>query len=129
MKGRKPKPTALKILAGKPGHRPLPKFEPKPAGIAMMPQWLNPVASMVWEELAPGLQKVGLLTSADAEQFGQLCTLIAEYRANTAGMHTNRMSLMKSLFAEFGMGPSSRTRISVPKKDGDQEERFFGKVG
>ena len=128
MRGPKPKPTRLKILAGNPGKRALPKLEPKPRGLAVCPGWLNPVAVMVWEELAPGLKEVGLLTSADAEQFGVLCTLIAEYRGNTKGMPANKLSLMKNLFAEFGMGPSARTRISVPKKgDGSEEERFFGK--
>ncbi len=30
MRGRKPKPTALKLVSGNPGHRPLNTREPKP---------------------------------------------------------------------------------------------------
>ena len=44
-RGRKPKPTHLKVLAGNPGKRPLPKNEPKPKPIApRCPQWLDPIA-------------------------------------------------------------------------------------
>ena len=36
-KGRKPKPTALKVLEGNPGKRPLNLYEPSPEG--EMPEW------------------------------------------------------------------------------------------
>ena len=42
MKGRKPKPTKLKELAGFPGHGARPKAEPKPAGdLGDPPAWLT----------------------------------------------------------------------------------------
>ena len=128
MRGAKPKPTKLKILAGNPGRRPLPKDEPKPRGKAVMPQWLNAEARVVWQELAPVTESLGLLTDHDAEQFGTLCTELAAYRKDPAGTMTSRITVIKALFAEFGMGPSARTRISVPKKgDGSDEARFFGR--
>lgn len=37
MRGRKPTPTALKLIAGKPGHRPLPVNEPRPVGDLLAP--------------------------------------------------------------------------------------------
>ena len=130
MRGRKPKPRALKILAGNPGKRPLPKQEPIPTGKAEMPPWLTANAIKVWEELAPEAMALGVLTSYDADQFAVFCTEFAEYRKNPGGMSTTAKTLLVKLFGEFGMGPSSRTRISVPKKDqGDDESRFFGRTG
>lgn len=127
MRGPKPKPTRLKILAGNPGRRPLPKDEPKPSGTATRPSWLNREAIKVWEDLAPGGYALGLLTSRDGEAFGMLCTLASEFRKDAAGMSANRISRLDALMQRFGMDPASRTRISVPKRDqGNDETRFFG---
>jgi hypothetical protein len=39
--GRPPKPTALKLMTGNPGRRPLPKDEPAPPkGDVLAPAWL-----------------------------------------------------------------------------------------
>ena len=44
-RGRKPKPTAMKILEGNPGKRPLNPFEPVPVkGDIKCPDWLLPEA-------------------------------------------------------------------------------------
>ena len=49
MRGRKPKPTILKELAGNPGHRPLNNAEPKPAGLlAEPPRWFNEEQRAGW---------------------------------------------------------------------------------
>ena len=41
-RGRKPKPTALKVLEGNPGKRPLNENEPKPENKApRCPSWLE----------------------------------------------------------------------------------------
>ena len=52
-RGRKPKPTAIKVLEGNPGKRPLNKFEPAPEKKAPpCPEWLNGEAKAEWERLA-----------------------------------------------------------------------------
>ena len=44
-RGRKPKPTALKVLEGNPGKRPLNDREPvPPKGTLKCPAWLLPEA-------------------------------------------------------------------------------------
>ena len=44
-RGRKPKPTALKVLEGNPGKRPLNDHEPiPPKGELKCPSWLLPEA-------------------------------------------------------------------------------------
>lgn len=127
MKGRKPKPTALKMLAGNPGKRPLPKDEPKVSGIAEKPAWLSEEAAKVWVELAPRTAALGLLSQHDAEQFGVLCTLAAEFREDGSGMNASRVSRLQALFAEFGMGPSARTRISsTPTAVAEDNRKYFG---
>jgi P27 family predicted phage terminase small subunit len=67
MKGRKPKPTHLKLIQGNPGRRPLNKAEPQPARGAMPlpPAELGPDAKITWAQVAPELWRSGVLTSID----------------------------------------------------------------
>ena len=52
-RGRKPKPTALKVLEGNPGKRPLNDREPvPPKGTLKCPAWLLPEAKKEWKRLA-----------------------------------------------------------------------------
>ena len=47
--GRKPKPTAVKILEGNPGKRKLNEHEPQPQRKAPpCPKWLEPEAKKEW---------------------------------------------------------------------------------
>jgi len=69
--GTKPKPTALKVLEGNPGKRPLNENEPKPEPKApVCPKWLDNYAHKVWERLAPVLKQMGLLSFRRIEQLG-----------------------------------------------------------
>jgi phage terminase small subunit len=70
VRGRKPKPTHLKVLSGNPGRRPLPESEPKPQPVAPpCPDWLPEEARAKWDELAPELERLGLLTAVDGPAF------------------------------------------------------------
>jgi len=72
--GRKPKPTALKILEGNPGRRPLNKNEPNPPQIASgCPEWLSDKAKEEWARAAPILERLGLLTELDRVAFAGYC--------------------------------------------------------
>ena len=69
-KGRKPKPTAMKLLEGNPGKRPLNVHEPiPPKGTVKCPAWLLPEAKKEWKRLAPALEAMGVLTMADQTAF------------------------------------------------------------
>src|SRR6478736_3335807 len=88
MKGRPRKPTVLKIVTGNPGKREINKDEPKPEDADLAaPYWLNPEAAAVWNEIAPHLGKVGLLTTADVHMLGMGCIAVAQFRiaAQAAG--------------------------------------------
>lgn len=74
MRGRKPKPTHLKVLSGNPGKRPLNEHEPKPRPIApKRPSWLVGEARREWERVAPALEKLGLLTEIDGAALATYC--------------------------------------------------------
>ena len=61
-RGRKPKPTALKLLEGNPGKRPLNDKEPKPQKKApSCPKWLDPEAKKEWRRLASKMEMMGIL--------------------------------------------------------------------
>jgi P27 family predicted phage terminase small subunit len=74
MRGRKPKPTAMKILAGNPGKRAVNRSEPKPnPGIPQCPDHLHGEARVEWDRITIELGKMGLLTQADRAAIAAYC--------------------------------------------------------
>ncbi len=72
--GTKPKPTALKLLEGNPGKRPLPMNEPKPAPTApKCPSWLHKDAKKEWKRISTELERLGLLTQVDMAALAGYC--------------------------------------------------------
>lgn len=152
-RGRKPKPTALKVFEGT--QRGAPKREPSaPAGVPPMPDRLKvePLAVAKWEELVPLLMHIGTLTTGDGEALATLCEVYAaaqacllELRAsgptiktdlggvkpNPAGsLYRGLVSLQASLMAEFGLTPSSRVRLGAKaEKPTDELSDFFAQFG
>ena len=152
-RGRKPIPTAVKILEGT--TRGTPKREPScPPGVPPMPARLKaePLAVAKWKELANTLHSMGVLTTGDGEALATLCEVFAaaqacllELRAsgptiktdlggvkpNPAGsLYRGLVVLQASLMGEFGLTPSSRVRLGTkaeaPK---DELEAFFAAEG
>lgn len=83
MKGRKPKPTILKLLQGNAGHRALdPAAEPQaPPGVPECPSYLHPYAKEIWFAEAPALAKMHTLTLADCQIFINYCSQAGKVRA------------------------------------------------
>jgi len=84
MRGRRPKPTNLKLLDGNPGHKPLPRNEPKPPfGVPVKPQTVivDPLASAEWERLVKltSAKAVRVLTVADGPMLEGTCLAYAEF--------------------------------------------------
>lgn len=78
----RPKPTALKVLEGNRGKRPLPEDEPRPDAVEpSMPSDLDATAKRIWKELAPKLVKIGLLTELDGDEFASLCQIASRLRS------------------------------------------------
>ena len=151
--GRRPKPTALRILEGTAkGPR---KREPSaPIGVPPMPERLavDEIATAKWHELAGILSRMGVLTTGDGEALATLCEVhsaeqscLLQLRAGGAVMHTDLggvkpnpagplyrslVAMKASLLSEFGLTPSSRTKLATQvevKKD--ELEEFFAAHG
>ena len=89
-RGRKPKPTAIKILEGNPGKRELNKFEPQPSAmINKCPEWLPEEARELWDELAPDLISSGVMKQLDKPMFEALCAEYAMYRRSMTHVFTH----------------------------------------
>ena len=145
MAGRKPKPTAVKKLEGNPGKRKLNSKEPVPAkGIPACPDWLMPEAKKEWERLAELMNQMGVLTEVDMAAFAAYCQSYARWKEAqehiTSGgstfetdkgyqpqtpwvgiAHTNQ-KLMLQAASEFGLTPSSRSRIIAGNSKGQEPE-------
>lgn len=138
MKGRKPKPTHLKVVAGNPGRRPLPANEPDvEIKIPEPPEILEGLALEQWERLSKEFYNLGVMSEIDRDALVIYCKLYgrwveAENRLKTEGLTlvnakgvvvqspyigiVNRcVELMNKLLVEFGMTPSSRTRVAAKK--------------
>src|SRR5437763_14064864 len=74
MRGRRPKPTRLKMLTGNPGKRPLNDAEPRPqANVPECPPELGPVAHKEWYRLVGERAALRLLTNLDRAALAAYC--------------------------------------------------------
>lgn len=135
-RGRKPKPTALKLLEGNPGKRQLNKNEPKLEKKApKCPSWLEPEAKKEWRRMTKVLETIGVLTLVDLAAFAGYCQAYARWKAAEEVLTKNGMifktpsgymqqvpqvsiaqtylKIMKDFCSEFGLTPSARSRINV----------------
>ena len=151
MRGRKPKPTALKIIEGNPGKRPLNHNEPKPTSwLQHAPDWFDEEQLNLWR-YAINHAPAGVLGTIDRELLAIwvvaacLHSTAAQLQIkldsqNTAKMLTktpngmaiqspyitimNKQALiMLKAASEMGFTPSSRSRISVPQPE-DSDNAF-----
>lgn len=137
MRGRRPQPTALKVLRGNPGRRPLNLNEPRPPPLVDLkpPDWLDTEAVQEWQRMAPKLQQLGLLTEIDIPALATYCQTWSRWKEADSQIQrygmvikgkggypvispfvavANRaMAHMKSFLIEFGMTPSARARVKT----------------
>ena len=75
MKGRKPKPSLIKLLDGNPGKRPVNDREPPLLeGAPEPPEWLDAEAQAEWGRVTADLISMGLLSRADRPALAAYCT-------------------------------------------------------
>jgi P27 family predicted phage terminase small subunit len=140
MRGRKPKPTAAKELAGNPGKRPLNDREPKPAvKLPTCPAHLSAAARREWRRMGRQLLDLGVLTTVDRAVLAAYCVAYARWAEAEAQVSklglvvktsagnliqnpylsiANRaMEQTAKLASEFGMTPSSRSRVQTAEGD------------
>jgi len=115
-----------------------------------VPQGLSqdPIAYREWKRLAPELQRLGILTSLDRTMFEAYCRTYSEWVRfsrearealikNPSGrvrispyaeLADRALKNLRYLATEFGMTPSSRSRIKIePPESSDDFDRFMGK--
>lgn len=80
MAGRRPTPTALKLVTGNAGKRAINTSEPRPSTTKgpVMPSYLSPKAKAAWKKLTKLLKDMGVLTAADGFALERLCDVYAE---------------------------------------------------
>lgn len=147
MRGRKPKPTVVRSLEGNPGRRPLNDREPRvPDGVPDCPEYLDGEAKAEWFRTASVLREMGLLTKADRTALAAYCVAYSRWVEAEAQVRKygtivkspdkgfpmkspyltvadQALETMRKLMVEFGLTPSSRSRIRVPA-DSEAADEF-----
>lgn len=150
MRGRKPKPTRLKVLTGNPGKRPLNRDEPRPEpAIPDCPPELSPAAQREWHRLAGEFAALRVLTNLDRAALAAYCGAYALWAEATEAIQkfgamvksptgypiqspyvsiANRQAeIMLRIAGEFGFTPASRSRIAPPPPEPDLFDLIEGK--
>ncbi len=126
----------MRVVRGNPGRRPLPEGEPEPASdLPIAPAHLSDEAKAEWDRTGQQLLELGLITTIDRPALAAYCAawarwVDAEQRLVEFGVVikspkgflvqspylsiANRaMEQMMKVLVEFGMTPSSRTRVTT----------------
>lgn len=149
MAGRRPTPTALKLVKGNPGKRAINKREPKPKAKALTcPAHLSVKARAVFRKLNTLLNKMGVMTEADGLALERLCDCYADILAcrelierdgrtyKTVDQNGNTLvknnpavnqlraadAQFKSYLVEFGLTPAARSKVNVDLDDDEKED-------
>jgi len=140
-RGPVPKPSALRRLEGKPTNPNEPK--PKVTRNAKPPAWMDEIGKHEWRRVVRELEKIGMLTKLDVSALETYCHSYSCFVRcaeviNQHGMtmkskngypitlpHVNiqisMANAIKSFCQEFGLTPSSRSRMSLPSGKGNEE--------
>ena len=141
--GRKRTPAAIRKLEGNRSKRPIPK-EPKGTVGAPRPyQDLDGPGLWEWKRIVPELERMGLLQRVDraalaiyCDLWGELVKVNRELRkipyiavavtgtSQVNPLYTLKLKLtdqVRKYLNEFGMTPTSRTRLSVGKEQAEQD--------
>jgi len=149
-RGRKSKPTTLKLLSGNPGKRKLNASEAHPSNaMPEPPAWLDTRARKRWATLSVELHRAGLLTVIDGDALALYCSTWSllqhaeavlkkskpTYRSETkngfiirsrpeVAIRQQCVETLRRLASEFGMTPAARTGIHVDAQPQDEFEGF-----
>jgi P27 family predicted phage terminase small subunit len=152
VRGRKPTPTNLRIIRGNPGKRALPVGEPQvEAGLPPAPRHLSPTARREWRRAGTLLARLGLVTAIDRALLASYCSawsrlVDAEEKLREFGtiVKTPNGMLVQSPYLqiankaieqlakiapEFGMSPSSRTKVATASPSQEAVSKWDGLLG
>jgi P27 family predicted phage terminase small subunit len=153
-RGPKPKPTALRVLEGNPGKRPILKAEPKPprAKTITAPKELDAEGKAAWRRVVGQLQTLGVYTELDRDALILYCDAWSQWtkgadhirkhgvlhesptgqvRVSPAMLVVDKaFGRMRTMLAAFGMTPSDRVGLTPDAAEEDdaftahQKRRF-----
>ena len=150
MKGRKPKPAAVRKLEGRrieKHNRPTPQ-----PSMPSCPEFITGEARAEWDRIAPQLYELGLLTKLDMATLAAYCYAYAEWKEASEGVERDGFTIktnagnviqnpylgikhtaaafMLKMAAEFGMTPVSRSRLQIEDnpKDFDPMEELLNRI-
>lgn len=121
--GPKPKPTSLRTLEGDKNKDRYNLNEPKSGDLDIedIPEEVrrDPYAIEMWTRLAPKLVNMGLLMDVDYYAFKSLCVTYGLWSLKPSVQMTSKL---QSQLSEFGLTPSSRTRLvgRLPHEDSSE---------
>jgi P27 family predicted phage terminase small subunit len=139
LRGRKPKPTFLKLITGNPGGRPLNVDEPEPSGdLVEPPAWFNDRQRVLWgqalRDAPPGLlrrldstvleiyivaKSIHENASQKISEFGAVIKAPrtgVPMKSPFVGIANQQAQILAKCISEMGFSPSSRTRVKVESK-------------
>ncbi len=148
VRGPAPKPTSLVVFEGNRGRRPINDREPKPRMISpKCPAYLDEEAQKEWKRLIPILRRMRILTEADGIALGNLCQAYSTmtkaqvqlaangllYKTKSGyiqqspllGIVNSQIEIINRLCREFGLTPSSRTRLIADRDDSPQVDDYL----
>lgn len=150
MRGRKPRPTNLKILQGTARPDRLNPYEPKPEpAVPSCPKWMPLMGKREWRRLAKELHELGILSRIDrgvmalyCEAYAQVQEAIRHIEEEGAVIETKwglkvnpwqavlkaARESMRRCAIEMGMTPSSRARVKANKPESESLlEKFLSR--
>lgn len=145
MKGRPPKPTALKLIQGTARPDRINKREPKPKGAPVCPAHLDQVARNEWRRVVPELVRLGVIARIDSTTLAAYCQNYSRWVAAelelekhggltyigdtgmirkhpAVGIAHDAMAAMKAFAVEYGLTPASRARVHGSKEEDPEDD-------
>jgi P27 family predicted phage terminase small subunit len=138
MAGRKPLPTNIKVLHGEKRKKRLnPDGVEAPIEVPSPPTHLSVAARQEWDRIAPELERLGILAKIDQTALANFCQATARlaraerqlekeeliiytdkgssYQNPLVGVVNRLYDITRQYASEFGMTPSSRSRVKATK--------------
>lgn len=154
MRGRRPKPTAIKESEGNPGRRPLNKSEPSAGKKPAKPAFLGKYGSRMWDAMTKQLATMGLLDAADKNSIMLWALAYDDLRTNREfiGKHGGTFTVidqqgnkvvrehpsargareawkaMRGMLSEFGFTPAARVRLGTTEEGEDELSKILGEM-
>lgn len=144
MAGRKPMPTQMKLLKGT-FQKCRQRKEPKPPkSIPNPPSCLDSVGKREWRRITPELDRLGLISNLDMAALAGYCQAFSTWfkaskelknvgkftivtdKGNViqhplVGVINTAAAEMRRFLVEFGMTPSSRSKVNCGESEKDSE--------